>query len=288
MEKNRRRLSPRLMQRMAFILLFLVSLVVFVPVIIVLAILVKEGAGQLSLEFLFSMPKDGMRGGGILPAILGTLLIVGCAISVTLPVGVLAAIYLNEYARENLLTRIIKLAIVNLAGVPSVVYGLFGLGLFVVMLNFGVSVIAGALTLSIMELPSIITTTRNALASVPSSFREASLSLGVSKWRTIRHIVLPNAIPGILTGAILSIARIAGETAPILFTAAAFYVPQLPKSIFDQVMALPYHLYIISTQIPNMPKRITYGTALTLLLLVLLMSLVAIVLRIFFRKRKKW
>jgi phosphate transport system permease protein len=288
MPATKQRLNPRLTQKIAFTLLFLVSLIVFVPVIIVLVILVKEGGPQLTPEFLFSMPKDGMRGGGILPAIIGTLLIVACAICVTLPVGVLAAIYLNEYARENLLTRIIKLAIINLAGVPSVVYGLFGLGLFVVMLNLGVSVIAGALTLSIMELPSIITTTRNALASVPSSFREASLSLGVSRWRTIRHVVLPNAVPGILTGAILSIARIAGETAPILFTAAAFYVPHLPGSIFEQVMALPYHLYIISTQIPNMPKRITYGTALTLLLLVLLMSLVAIVLRIVFRKRKKW
>jgi phosphate transport system permease protein len=151
-----------------------------------------------------------------------------------------------------------------------------------------VSVIAGALTLSIMELPSIITTARNALSSVPASFREVSLSLGVSRWRTIRHVVLPNAVPGILTGAILSLARIAGETAPILFTAAAFYVTRLPHSLSDQVMALPYHLYIISTQIPNMPARLTYGTALTLVLLVFLMSLVAIILRIIFRRRKKW
>jgi phosphate transport system permease protein len=234
------------------------------------------------------MPKDGMRAGGILPAILGTLAIVSCAICITLPVGVFAAIYLNEYAKDNLLTRIIKLAIVNLAGVPSVVYGLFGLGIFVMLMGFGVSIIAGALTLSIMELPVIITTARGALSSVPYSFREASWSLGVSKWQTIRRVVLPNALPGIMTGAILSISRISGETAPILFTAAAFYVPHLPKSMFDQVMALPYHLYIISTQIPNMPKNIIFGTALVLLLMVLSMSLIAIVARLYFRKIRKW
>jgi phosphate transport system permease protein len=275
-------------QKIAFIVLFVFSLIVFVPVISIFVILIKEGGSALTWEFLSTMPTQGMREGGILPAIIGTLLIVLCSISITLPVGVMAAIYLNEYARDNLLTRIIRLSIVNLAGVPSVVYGLFGLGLFVIMLNLGVSVIAGALTLSIMELPSIVTTARNALNSVPASFREVSLSLGVSRWRTIRHVVLPNAIPGILTGAILSIARIAGETAPILFTAAAFYVTQLPNSLSDQVMALPYHLYIISTQIPNMPARLTYGTALTLVLIVFLMSLVAIILRLIFRRRKKW
>jgi phosphate transport system permease protein len=276
-------MKSRTSQKIAFGVLLVFSLVVFV-----LVVLIKEGAAAITPEFLFTMPSAGMREGGILPAILGTLLIVVCAISITLPVGVLAAIYLNEYARDNLLTRIIRLAIVNLAGVPSVVFGLFGLALFVMMLNLGVSIIAGALTLSIMELPSIITTASNALKSVPASFREVSLSLGVSRWRTIRHVVLPNAVPGILTGAILSLARIAGETAPILFTAAAFYVTRLPHSLSDQVMALPYHLYIISTQIPNMPPKLTYGTALTLVMLVFLMSLVAIVLRIIFRRRKKW
>ncbi len=281
-------MKSRTSQRIAFIALFLVSCIVFIPVVSVFVILVKEGGAAINAEFLFSMPSKGMREGGILPAIIGTLLIVICAISITLPVGVMSAIYLNEYAKDNLLTRIIRLSIVNLAGVPSVVYGLFGLGLFVIMLNLGVSVIAGALTLSIMELPSIITTSRNALNAVPASFREVSFSLGVSRWRTVRHVVLPNAVPGILTGAILSIARIAGETAPILFTAAAFYVTRLPHSLSDQVMALPYHLYIISTQIPNMPARITYGTALTLVMLVFLMSLIAIVLRIIFRRRKKW
>jgi len=281
-------MNAKISQKIAFSVLFLVTLFIIIPVLIIVFIIIKEGASAISWEFLFTAPKDGMRAGGIFPAIVGTLSIVLCAIAITLPMGVMAAIYINEYARDNLLTRIIKLSIVNLAGVPSVVYGLFGLGVFVMFLKMGVSIIAGALTLSIMELPVIITTSRNALNAVPQSFREASLSLGVSKWQTIRHIVLPNALPGIMTGAILSIARISGETAPILFTAAAFYVPHLPRSVFDQVMALPYHLYIISTQIPNMPRNITYGTALTLLMLVLAMSVTAISLRIYFRKKKKW
>jgi phosphate transport system permease protein len=282
------KLNPKLSQKFSYTLLCLAAILAIAPVILMVFIIIKNGASAINWEFLSSMPKGGMRSGGILPAILGTLSIVSCAIMVTLPVGVCAAIYLNEYAKDNMLTRIIKLAIVNLAGVPSVVYGLFGLGIFVMFLKLGVSIIAGALTLSIMELPVIITTARSSLGSVPYSFREASLSLGVSRWQTIRHVVLPNAIPGILTGAILSIARISGETAPILFTAAAFYVPHLPHSIFDQVMALPYHLYIISTQIPNMPKNIIYGTALVLLMMVLTMSCIAIFARIYFRKRRKW
>ncbi|MDR1122688.1 MAG: phosphate ABC transporter permease PstA [Endomicrobium sp.] len=282
------KLNPKLSQKFSYTLLCFATILAITPVILMVFIIIKNGASAISWEFLSSMPKDGMSVGGILPALLGTLLIVLCAIMVTLPVGVCAAIYLNEYAKNNMLTRIIKLAIVNLAGVPSVVYGLFGLGIFVMFLKLGVSIIAGALTLSIMELPVIITTARSSLDSVPYSFREASLSLGVSRWQTIRHVVLPNAIPGILTGTILSIARISGETAPILFTAAAFYVPHLPHSIFDQVMALPYHLYIISTQIPNMPKNIIYGTALVLLMMVLTMSCIAIFARIYFRKRRKW
>ncbi|MEI8218907.1 MAG: phosphate ABC transporter permease PstA, partial [Elusimicrobiota bacterium] len=270
------------------VFLLIATLCVIVPVLIILFIIVKQGYSAITWEFLTTMPRDGMRAGGIFPAIVGTLSIVLTAISITLPIGVGAAIYLNEYAGDNALTRIIKLSIVNLAGVPSVVYGLFGLGLFVIFLNLGVSILAGALTLSIMELPVIITTARGALSSVPQSFREASLSLGVSRWQTTRYVVLPNALPGIMTGAILSIARISGETAPILFTAAAFYVPHLPRSMFDQVMALPYHLYIMSTQIPNVPKNLTFGTALVLLMLVLAMSLVAIVTRVYFRKRRKW
>ncbi|MDR1662927.1 MAG: phosphate ABC transporter permease PstA [Endomicrobium sp.] len=282
------KLNPKLSQKFSYMFLCLAAFLATTPVILIVFIIIKNGTSVISWEFLLSMPKDGMRGGGILPAILGTLSIVSCAIMITLPVGVCAAIYLNEYAKDDIFTRIIKLAIINLAGIPSVVYGLFGLGIFVMFLKLGVSIIAGALTLSIMELPVIITTARSSLDSVPYSFREASLSLGVSRWQTIRHVVLPNAIPGILTGTILSIARISGETAPILFTAAAFYVPHLPHSIFDQVMTLPYHLYIISTQIPNMPKNIIYGTALVLLMMVLTMSCIAIFARIYFRKRRKW
>jgi phosphate transport system permease protein len=282
------KLSPKLSQKLSYIVLFLATILAIAPVVVIIFIIIKNGVSAITWEFLTSMPKDGMRGGGIFPAIIGTLAIVSCAICFTLPIGVCAAIYLNEYAKDNLLTRIIKLAIVNLAGVPSVVYGLFGLGIFVMFMKLGVSIIAGALTLSIMELPVIITTARGALNSVPYSFREASLSLGVSRWQTIRYVVLPNAIPGILTGAILSIARISGETAPILFTAAAFYIPHLPHSVFDQVMVLPYHLYIISTQIPNMPKNIIFGTAFVLLMMVLTISFIAIIARIYFRKHRKW
>jgi phosphate transport system permease protein len=218
----------------------------------------------------------------------GTIYLVIGAIIFALPIGLLAAIYLSEYSKDNLLTRLIKLAIINLAGVPSVVYGLFGLALFVVFFKFGASILSGSLTLGIMILPVIITTSREALESVPQSFREVSLSLGASKWQTIRHIVLPNAIPGILTGTILGLGRAAGETAPILFTVAAFYLPRLPSSIFDQAMALPYHLYVISTQVPNVDEKIRYGTAFVLLALVLIMNLVAIIIRYKFRKKKKW
>ena len=249
---------------------------------------VVRGKSDINWQFLSDLPRQGMRAGGIFPAIVGTLYLVAGAVFFALPIGLLSAIYLSEYSKDNLLTRIIKLAIVNLAGVPSVVYGLFGLALFVVFLKFGASILAGSLTLGIMILPVIITTSREALESVPQSFREVSLSLGASKWQTIRHIVLPNAIPGILTGTILGLGRAAGETAPILFTVAAFYLPRLPDSIFDQAMALPYHLYVISTQVPNVDEKIRYGTAFVLLAMVLSMNLVAIIIRYKFRKKKKW
>ena len=254
----------------------------------VVVIIVQKGLPAITWQFLSDIPRQGMRAGGIFPAIVGTLYLVAGAIVFALPIGLLAAIYLSEYSKDNLLTRLIKLSIVNLAGVPSVVYGLFGLALFVVFFKFGASILSGSLTLGIMILPIIITTSREALESVPQSFREVSLSLGASKWQTIRHIVLPNAIPGILTGTILGLGRAAGETAPILFTVAAFYLPLLPGSIFDQVMALPYHLYVISTQVPNVDEKIRYGTAFVLLALVLFMNLVAIIIRYKFRMKKKW
>jgi phosphate transport system permease protein len=279
--------SP-LHQRIAFFLLFLSTLLIVVPVGLIIVIIIQKGIPAITWQFLSDIPRQGMRAGGIFPALIGTVYLVSGAILFALPIGLLAAIYLSEYARDNMLTRIVKLAIVNLAGVPSVVYGLFGLALFVVFFKFGASILSGSLTLGIMILPIIITASREALESVPQSFREVSLSLGASKWQTIRHIVLPNAIPGILTGTILGIGRAAGETAPILFTVAAFYLPRLPQSIFDQAMALPYHLYVISTQVPNVDEKIRYGTALVLLTLVLMMNLVAIVIRYQFRKKKKW
>jgi phosphate transport system permease protein len=279
---------PYRAQKTAFTLLLLATLVILASVGFVVVVIVVKGLPGISWEFLSDIPRQGMRAGGIFPAIVGTAYLVAGAIIFALPIGLLAAIYLSEYAKDNALTRVIKLAIVNLAGVPSVVYGLFGLALFVVFFKFGVSILSGSLTLGIMILPLIITASRESLESVPQSFREVSLSLGASKWQTIQHIVLPNAIPGILTGTILGVGRAAGETAPILFTVAAFYLPQLPGSIFDQAMALPYHLYVISTQVPNVDEKIRYGTAFVLLTLVLFVNLVAIVIRYRFRMKKKW
>ncbi|MDP1853722.1 MAG: phosphate ABC transporter permease PstA [Candidatus Omnitrophota bacterium] len=275
-------------QKIAFSVLFLCTLIVVLPVLFVLWAILKGGAPAINWQFLSTMPREGMREGGIYPAIIGTIYLVSLSVLFSLPIGLFAAIYLNEYAKDNLLTRLIRLAIVNLSGVSSVVYGLFGLALFVNFLKFGVSILSGALTLAIMNLPVIIIASTEALASVPFSFREVSLSLGASRWQTVRYSVLPNAIPGILTGAILSLARAAGETAPILFTVAAFYLPKLPKSIFDQAMALPYHLYIISTQIPNIKTEVRYGTALVLIGIVFSMNIFAVVIRAKFRKKKKW
>lgn len=282
------RIAPKKTQFIAFFFLSLASILVILPILSILIFIIVKGLPALSWEFLTQPPRAGMREGGILPAIVGTFYLIVGTLIFSLPLGVLAAIYLVEYAKDNLFTRLVKLAIINLAGIPSIVYGLFGLGLFVLFLNFGTSILAGSLTLALMSLPVIVTATKEALESVPSSFREVSLSLGASKWQTIRYSVLPHALPGIITGSILSLARAAGETAPILFTVAAFYLPRLPRSIFDQVMALPYHLYVISTQIPNMPLKLSYGTALVLLILVLIMNLGAVAIRTHFRKKKKW
>jgi phosphate transport system permease protein len=234
------------------------------------------------------MPSDGMRAGGIWPAIVGTFyLVLGTAIF-SVPLGIAAAIYIGEYAPNNRWTQLIRIAIVNLAGIPSVVYGLFGFGLFVIFLRFGTSILAASLTLSIMTLPVIISTTEEALRSVPQSFRVVSISLGGSRWQTIWRIVLPNALPGIVTGVILGLERAAGETAPILFTGAAFFLPRLPQSPLDATMALPYHLFVISTQVPGMPLQIQYGTVLVLLVFVLGMNLIATVIRSRARARRPW
>jgi phosphate transport system permease protein len=275
-------------QRLGFGLLTLVALIVVLPILLVILSIVVRGLGAINWEFLTSMPHGGMKQGGIFPAIVGTLLLVLGTAVVCIPVGVGGAVYLSEYARDNWITRAIRLAIVNLAGIPSIVYGLFGLGLFVLFLHLGTSILAGSLTLAIMTLPVIISTAEEALRAVPTEFRTVSASLGGTRWQGIRNIVLPQALPGIITGVILGLLRAAGETAPILFTVAAFYLPRLPRSPFDQTMALPYHLYVISTQVPGMPPSMQYGTALVLLALVLSMNAVATIVRSYFRRRRQW
>ena len=275
-------------QKVAFIIMGFATLLVVVPILLTILYIVKNGLCAVTWEFISQPPRNGMKEGGIFPAIVGTILLIIGTMILSLPLSILSAIYLVEYAKDNTFTRLIKLSVVNLSGIPSIVYGLFGFTLFVVFLRMGTSIIAGSLTLAIMSLPVIITATKEALETVPHSFREISLSLGATKWQTTRYCVLPYALPGILTGTVLSLSRAAGETAPILFTVAAFYLPRLPHSVFDQVMALPYHLYVISTQVPNMPVSISFATGFVLIVLVFLMNLVSIVLRSHFRKKKQW
>ncbi len=281
-------MSRQTRQQIGFVFLTLAAIIVVLPILALVVYIVAQGASAISWEFVTAMPRDGMRAGGLWPAIVGTLLLTLGTAVFAVPVGVAVAIYLVEYARDTLFTRLIRLAIINLAGVPSVVYGLFGLGLFVIFLQFGTSILAGSLTLAIMTLPVIISTAEEALRAVPQSFRVVSLSLGATQWQTVRRVVLPQALPGILTGVILGLERAAGETAPILFTVAAFFLPRLPHSIFDQTMALPYHLFVISTQVPGMPVHIQYGTALVLLVFVLSMNILAAVTRSRFRAKRQW
>ena len=247
----------------------------------------KKGGGVISWEFLTQPPRRGMTEGGIFPAIVGTFLVTMITAIMAIPLGLFAAIYLNEYARQGRLTRLIRLSIRNLAGVPSIVYGLFGVVLFVNMLTFGTSVLSAGLTLGLLTLPWTITASEEALKAVPNSFREGALALGATKWQAIRTNVLPYALPGMLTGSVLGLARAAGETAPIMFTGAAFYLPHLPRSLKDQFMALPYHLYIMATQHHAIlqVRPLAYGTAIVLLALVLGMNLTAIVIR--YRRRRQ-
>jgi phosphate transport system permease protein len=275
-------------QKIAVALITASAVLVVIPIIAVIAYIVVQGAGAISWEFLTARPRNGMTEGGIMPAILGTLILTLGTSIVCIPLALGAAIYLAEYAKDNRLTRWVRLAIVNLAGIPSIVYGLFGLGAFVLFMQFGTSILAGSLTLGIMTLPVVISTAEEAILSVPQEFRLVSQSLGATRWQTIRHQVLPHALPGIITGVILGLSRAAGETAPILFTVAAFYLPTLPSSISDQTMALPYHLYVIATQVPGMPLSVQYGTALVLLLLVLSLTLVATIIRTRMRRRRDW
>jgi len=281
-------MSPQTSQKIAFAILTILAVVVVVPIVLVVVYIVVQGIGAMNWEFLTTFPRDGMKTGGIFPAIVGTVVLTFGTAVVSMPIAVGAAIYLAEYARDTWLTRAIRLAIVNLAGIPSVVYGLFGLGLFVLFLGLGTSIVAGSLTLGLMTLPVVISTAEEALLTVPPRFRVVSRSLGATRWQTIRQVVLPNALPGILTGVILGLERAAGETAPILFTVAAFYLPRLPRSALDPAMALPYHLYVVSTQVPGMPLQVQYGTALVLLILVLSLNVVATILRSRFRRRRQW
>jgi len=275
-------------QRIGYGLITLMAVMTVIPIVGTVVFILYQGGSAISLEFLTGFPHDGMRAGGILPAIIGTLyLTIGTAVF-SVPLGIAAAIYLSEYAKDNQLTRMIRLAIINLAGIPSVVYGLFGLGLFVLFLQFGTSILAASLTLSIMTLPVIISTSEEALRAVPQSFRTVSISLGATRWQTISRIILKEALPGILTGVILGLERAAGETAPILFTGAAFFLPRLPQTPFDATMALPYHLFVISTQVPEMPIQIQYGTALVLLVFVLTMNVIATVIRSRARAKRQW
>jgi phosphate transport system permease protein len=281
-------LNRNIIQRLGFGAITLMTLITILPIIGVVVFILVQGLPAISWEFLTGFPHDGMRQGGILPAIIGTFyLTLGTAVF-SVPLGVAAAVYLSEYAPENMLTRLIRLAIINLAGIPSVVYGLFGLGLFVLFLKFGTSILSASLTLSIMTLPVIISTSEEALRAVPQAFRTVSISLGATRWQTIYRIVLPEALPGIITGVILGLERAAGETAPILFTGAAFFLPRLPGSPFDATMALPYHLFVISTQVPEMPFQIQYGTALVLIAFVLGMNLIATVIRSRARAKRQW
>jgi phosphate transport system permease protein len=275
-------------QRIGFFLVRLVAIITVLPIIAIIVYIIYQGAPAISWEFISGFPQDGMRSGGIFPAIVGTFFLTLISAVVVAPLGIGAAIYLSEYAPENRWTQSIRIAIINLAGIPSVVYGLFGLGLFVIFLNFGISILAGSLTLAIMTLPVIITTTEEALRAVPQSFRVVSRSVGATQWQTIRRIVLPQALPGIMTGVILGLERAAGETAPILFTAAVFFLPRLPTSVLDPTMALPYHLYVISTQVPGMSPQIQYGTALVLLIFVLGMNFLATIIRSRARARRQW
>ena len=276
-------------EAVAKVVFALMAAAMVVPLVLIVGYLVYLAWPSLGWEFLVDVPRRGMTEGGIWPAFVGTLYLVGISLVVSAPIGVLAAVYLNEYAKDNWFNRVVHLAVINLAGVPSIVHALFGLGAFVYAARFGYSILSASLTLAIMTLPVIIASTREALASVPMAFREACWNVGATRWQTIRAVVLPNSISGILTGLILQVSRAAGETAPIMFTGAAFYLPMLPRSLKDQFMALPYHLYIMATQHHEITavRPLAYGTALVLICLVLGMNMAAVIIRYRLRKKRR-
>jgi phosphate transport system permease protein len=276
-------------QFIAFGILRLLSYSIVAILFIILSFIIYKGIGVISWNFITEMPEEGMTKGGIYPAIVGTLCLVAGSMIFAFPIGVLAAIYMNEYVKDGIIKKIIKQMTNNLAGIPSIVFGLFGMALFVNKLGFGDSILAGSLTLGLLALPVVIRTTEEALKAVDDTFRQASIGLGASKWETTSRVVLPIAFPNIITGLILSIGRVSGETAPILFTVAAYFLPKLPTSIFDQAMALPYHLYVISTSGTNIEESrpIAYGTALVLIIIVLIANLLANGLRKYFGNKVK-
>ena len=275
-------------QRLYQVLFLAMTVLLILPVVIILGTLVYKGGPVISIDFLFTYPTDGMTAGGIFPALLGTVWLVAVALLFSVPLGIAAALYLSEYAPDNWFTRLINLCIINLAGVPSIVHALFGVGAFVIFFGFGTSILAASLTLGIMTLPVVIVATRESLQAVPLAFREACWNMGATRWQTIRRVVLPNAVSGILTGVILEVSRTTGETAPIMFTGAAFFLPFLPQGVFDQTMALSLHLFVVSTQVPGVPEALPYGVALVLIAMVLLMNSLSIAIRVYLRGKKKW
>ncbi len=275
-------------QRLYRTLFLMMTLLLITPVLLILGTLVIKGGSVISIDFLFTSPTDGMTAGGLFPALFGTVWLVAVALLISVPLGIAAAIYLSEYAGENWFTRIINLAIINLAGVPSIVHALFGVGAFVLFFKFGTSILAASLTLAIMTLPVVIVATRESLTAVPHAFREACWNMGATRWQTIRRVVLPNAVSGILTGVILEVSRTSGETAPIMFTGAVFFTPFLPQSVFDQTMAMSLHLFVVSTQVPGVPEDLPYGVALVLIAMVLIMNSLSIAFRMYLRGKKKW
>ena len=282
---NKRNQRSQNLYRMLFMMM---TLLLILPVLIILGTLIYKGGGIISTEFLFTAPTDGMTAGGVFPALFGTVWLVAVALLASVPIGIAAAIYLSEYAPDTWLTRVINLAIINLAGVPSIVHALFGVGAFVIFFKFGTSILAASLTLAIMTLPVVIVASKESLQAVPQAFREACWSMGATRWQTIRKVVLPNSVSGILTGVILEVSRTTGETAPIMFTGAAMFVPFLPQSVFDETMAMSLHLFYISTMVPDVPEALPYGVALTLIGIVLLLNSASIGLRMYLRGKKKW
>jgi len=284
-ELNQRNRKVEYLFRMLFLMM---AILLILPVITILGVLIYKGGSVLSIDFLFTEPTNGMTEGGIFPALVGTVWLVSVALLFSVPIGVAAAVYLSEYAPDNWFTRTINLAIINLAGVPSIVHALFGVGAFVIFFRFGTSILAAALTLGVMTLPVVIVATRESLQAVPHAFREACWNMGATRWQTIRRVVLPNSVSGILTGIILEVSRTAGETAPIMFTGAALFLPFLPQSVMDQTMAMSLHLFVITTQVPGVPEETPYGVALVLIGMVLAMNSLSIALRMYLRSKKKW